>query len=143
MKKRSILGLCLGLGMAMAAASAQAEPGKGKALGLSGQSLGAKSSQIQIDRKTGRKTLPDDSPRGADAPARAPLPTDAATSIMPLEAGAVRRHADGSISAELGLRQMKFVTMTIDEDGQRRVEHQSLESFEATTKEPMADKGEK
>ena len=143
MKKRSILGLCLGLGMAMAVASAQAEPGEGKALGLAGQSLDGKASQLKIDKRTGRKILPDDAPQPAEAPARTPVPANTASSIMPLEPGGIRRHADGSISAELGLRQMKFVTMRIDEEGNREVEHETLENFEATTKEAMADKGEK
>jgi hypothetical protein len=62
---------------------------------------------------------------------------------MPLESSGTRHHADGSVSAQLGLRQMKFVTMSIDENGNREVEHQTLESFEATTKESKADEGEK
>ena len=62
---------------------------------------------------------------------------------MPLESSGPRRHADGSVSAQLGLRQMKFVTMSIDENGNREVEHQTLESFEATTQAATADEGEK
>jgi hypothetical protein len=62
---------------------------------------------------------------------------------MPLESSGPRQHADGSVSAQLGLRQMKFVTMSIDENGDREVEHQTLESFEATTQESAAIEGEK
>ena len=38
---------------------------------------------------------------------------------------------------------MKFVTMSIDENGNREVEHQTLESFEATTQESTVNEGEK
>lgn len=135
MRKRPVLGLCLGVSMALSVVSAQADPGKGKAKGHSGPAM-----QIQIDKKTGKKISPDDS---AQVSAAAATTAAAASGIMPLESSAARRHADGSVSAQLGLRQMKFVTMSIDENGNREVEHQTLESFEATTQESTADEGEK
>jgi len=119
--------------MALSVVSAQADPGNGKAKGHS--------MQIQIDKKTGKKITPDDS---APLPAAATTTTTAAASgLMPLESSGPRQHADGSVSAQLGLRQMKFVTMSIDENGNREVEHQTLESFEATTQESTANEGEK
>ncbi|MGD9342093.1 MAG: hypothetical protein PVG76_14225 [Chromatiales bacterium] len=133
MRKRPMLGLCLGVSMALSVVSAQADPGNGKAKGHA--------MQIQIDKKTGKKITPDDS---APLPAAATTTTTAAASgLMPLESSGPRQHADGSVSAQLGLRQMKFVTMSIDENGNREVEHQTLESFEATTQESTANEGEK
>jgi hypothetical protein len=133
MRKRPMLGLCLGVSMALSVVSAQADPGNGKAKGHA--------MQIQIDKKTGKKIRPDDS---APLPAAATTTTTAAASgLMPLESSGPRQHADGSVSAQLGLRQMKFVTMSIDENGNREVEHQTLESFEATTQESTANEGEK
>ncbi|MDH3842056.1 MAG: hypothetical protein OES35_14185 [Chromatiales bacterium] len=133
MRKRPMLGLCLGVSMALSVVTAQADPGNGKAKGHS--------MQIQIDKKTGKKITPDDS---APLPAAATTTTTAAASgLMPLESSGPRQHADGSVSAQLGLRQMKFVTMSIDENGNREVEHQTLESFEATTQESTANEGEK
>jgi hypothetical protein len=119
--------------MALSVVSAQADPGNGKAKGHA--------MQIQIDKKTGKKITPDDS---APLPAAATTTTTAAASgLMPLESSGPRQHADGSVSAQLGLRQMKFVTMSIDENGNREVEHQTLESFETTTQESTANEGEK
>ena len=133
MRKRPMLGLCLGVSMALSVVSAQADPGNGKAKGHS--------MQIQIDKNTGKKIRPDDS---APLPAAATTTTTAAASgLMPLESSGPRQHADGSVSAQLGLRQMKFVTMSIDENGNREVEHQTLESFETTTQESTANEGEK
>lgn len=133
MRKRPMLGLCLGVSMALSVVTAQADPGNGKAKGHA--------MQIQIDKKTGKKIRPDDS---APLPAAATTTTTAAASgLMPLESSGPRQHADGSVSAQLGLRQMKFVTMSIDENGNREVEHQTLESFEATTQESTANEGEK
>lgn len=133
MRKRPMLGLCLGVSMALSVVTAQADPGNGKAKGHA--------MQIQIDKKTGKKITPDDS---APLPAAATTTTTAAASgLMPLESSGPRQHADGSVSAQLGLRQMKFVTMSIDENGNREVEHQTLESFEATTQESTANEGEK
>ncbi len=135
MRKRPMLGLCLGVSMALSVVSAQADPGKGKAKGHSGPAM-----QIQIDKKTGKRSPPTTPPH----PAAATTTTTAADSgLMPLESSGARRHADGSVSAQLGLRQMKFVTMSIDENGDREVKHQTLESFEATTQESAANEGEK
>ena len=135
MRKRPMLGLCLGVSMALSVVTAQADPGNGKAKGHS--------MQIQIDKKTGKKIRPDDSAQVSAASAAAATTTAAASGLMPLESSGPRQHADGSVSAQLGLRQMKFVTMSIDENGNREVEHQTLESFEATTQESTADEGEK
>ena len=138
MRKRPMLGLCLGVSMALTVVSAQADPGKGKAKGHSGPAM-----QIQIDKNTGKKIRPDDSAQVSAASAAAATTTAAASGLMPLESSGPRQHADGSVSAQLGLRQMKFVTMSIDENGDREVEHQTLESFEATTQESTANEGEK
>ena len=138
MVNRTMLGLCLGVSMALSFVPAQADDSaNGKAKGHA--------MQIKIDKKTGKKVGRDDDSvevgiASADDQA---IVSVAAKGIMPLDSSDARKHADGSVSAQLGLRQMKFVTMSIDENGNREVEHQTLESFEATKQEPTADKGEK
>jgi hypothetical protein len=101
--------------------------------------------QVKLDKKTGKKiSREDDSVEAAkESAVDATVVSAAASGLMPLESSGEKIHADGSVSAELGLRQMKFVTMSIDKDGNREVEHQTLESFETTTEESTTDKGEK
>ena len=136
MRKRLVLGLSLSVILPLSVVSAQADPGTGKAKGHSGPAM-----QVQIDKKTGLKINPDDSvPVAATA---ATITTAAASGLMPLDSSGAQRHADGTISAQLGLRQMKFMTMSIDENGNREVEHQTLERFQATSETPVADEGEK
>jgi hypothetical protein len=138
MEKRTMLGLCLGVSMALSFVSAQADDSaKGEAKGHA--------MQIKVDKKTGKKIGRDDDTAEVDKVSAADSTVDSLTAsgIMPLESSDVRHHADGSVSAQLGLRHMKFVTMSIDENGNREVEHQTLESFEATRKESTADEGEK
>lgn len=138
MEKRTMLGLCLGVSMALSFVSAQADDSaKGKAKGHA--------MQIKVDKKTGKKISRDDDTVEVDKASAADSTVDSLTAsgIMPLESSGVRHHADGAVSAQLGLRHMKFVTMSIDESGNREVEHQTLESFEANNKESTADEGEK
>ena len=138
MRNLTVLGLCLGLAMALSIAPAQAnDNANGKAKGHD--------MQVKIDKKTGKKISgDDDSVEAAEISAAAStVVSPAASGIMPLDSSSERLNADGSVSAKLGLRQMKFVTMSIDENGNREVEHQTLESFETTTQESTADEGEK
>jgi hypothetical protein len=125
-----MLGLCLGLAMALSFAPAQAnDKANGKAKGHD--------MQVKIDKKSGKKVSgDDDSVEVAELSANDSTVVSAdASGIMPLDSTGERLHADGSVSAKLGLRQMKFVTMSIDENGNREVQHQTLDSFEATTQE--------
>lgn len=138
MRKQSTLGLCLGLSMALSVVSAQADPGNGKAKGHYGPAM-----QIQIDKNTGKKIRPDDSAQVSAASAVAATTAASDSGLMPLESSGARLHADGSVSAQLGLRQMKFVTMSIDENGNREVGHQTLESFKAAPQKSAANEGEK
>jgi hypothetical protein len=133
MKNLTVLGLCLGLAMALSFAPAQAsDSAEGKAKGHD--------MQIKIDKKTGKKISgDDDSVEVAKmSAADSTVVSAAASGIMPLDSSTERLNADGSVSAKLGLRQMKFVTMSIDENGNREVQHETLESFEATTQESTA-----
>ena len=135
MKTRPILGLCLGVSLALSVASVQADPGNGKAKGHS--------MQIQIDKKTGRKTLPDDSVQTSTETASS-VADDSATTFMPLEGRLLPSSGAGTgQTAQLGLRQMKFMTMTIDENGNRHVDHKTLDEIESETTESAAAKGEK
>ena len=138
MRNRIVLGLCLGLAMALSFAPAQAnDKANGKAKGHD--------MQVKIDKKTGKKiSREDDSVEAAKETANdSTVVSAAASGLMPLQSSGERHHADGSVSAKLGERQMKFVTMSIDENGKRSVKHQTLEEFEAKTEEPAADEGEK
>jgi len=138
MRKRPMLGLCLGVSMALSFVSAQADnSANGNAKGHA--------MQIKVDKKTGKKISRDDDSAevGKVSAADSTVVSAAQSGIMPLESSVARHHADGMVSAQLGLRQMKFVTMSIDENGNRDVKHETLESFEATTEESTDDEGEK
>ena len=138
MKTRPILGLCLGVSLALSVASVQADPGNGKAKGHSGPAM-----QIQIDKKTGRKTLPDDSVQTSTETASSAA-DDSAVAFMPLEGRLLPSSGAGTgQTAQIGLRQMKFMTMTIDENGNRHVDHKTLDEIESDTTESAAAKGEK
>ncbi len=135
MKTRPILGLCLGVSLALSAASVQADPGNGKAKGHA--------MQIQIDKKTGRKTMPDDSVQTSTETASS-VADDSAATFMPLEGRLLPSNGAGTgQTAQIGLRQMKFMTMTIDENGNRHVDHKTLDEIESDTTESTTAKGEK
>jgi hypothetical protein len=121
--------------MALSVVTAQADPGNGKAKGHA--------MQIQIDKKTGRKTLPDDSVQTSTETASR-VADDSATTLMPLEGRLLPSSGAGTgQTAQIGLRQMKFMTITIDENGNRHVDHKTLDEIESDTTESAAAKGEK
>jgi hypothetical protein len=61
---------------------------------------------------------------------------------MPVDRQLLSRNADGSVSARLGLRDMKYMVMTIDKDGKRTITHKTLDDVEKATAAQATDSGE-
>ena len=153
MKMLKVLGPGLGVCLLLAGLAAQAEdePQDSAAAGL----------RIQIDPKTGRKTTAaDDSDLATAQPgsrAAAPGARDAAASSrqaadlasisaklgVPVDSPAPVRNADGSLSARVGLNDMKYLVMTIDKDGKRSVSHRTLDQLPVDEPAKAPDTGEK
>jgi hypothetical protein len=117
------------------------------------QAPAAEGLRIQIDGKTGKKTLPDDSPQQANRAAAsqsaaasrqaAELAKVSARTGLPVERQLLRRNADGSVSAHVGLKDMKYMVMTIDKDGKRTITHRTLDEAEKAPAAQATDSGEK
>jgi len=138
MKIQSILGLCLSASLVLAAPAAMADKGKSK-----GKSPAAKvqAMQIKIDKKTGKKlSAEDDSDLSAKAAAAAPLVD--AKGMMPAQSQAVQRHADGSMSAQLGVEHLQYTVLTIGEDGQQTMTHQRIDEIADDTNKQTQNEGE-
>jgi hypothetical protein len=138
MKTQLLLGLCLSAGLLLAGPAAFADNGKGKS-----NAKGARAVQVQIDKKTGKKIAPDDSDAAVQA-----TPTTAAVAgdlskVMPAQNSDVKYNADGSMSAQLGSANLKYLVMTIDEDGNRTVNHQTADSIESGPAAKQTESGEK
>lgn len=139
MKTLSMLGLSLGLSILFAGPAAIADQGNGKALGKSATGV-----QVHIDKSTGKKTAPDDSALAelAAQPEQG-LETVAAATGIPLESEAAQHNADGSMSAKVGLRDMKYVVMTIGKDGGKTITHKSVDELTTETTVDAEEAGEK
>ena len=135
MKDKTILGLCLSAGLLLTGPTALADNDDGKS-----NSRSARAVQVHIDKDTGRKTAPDDSNLAVQA-ATVVVP-DGASKIMPAENSDVQYNSDGSMSAQLGIENLQYLVMTIDEDGERTVSHQSIEDIESNSITTKTDKGE-
>lgn len=139
MRKPEQYGLCLGMALALVAAAPYAiaddETPKLKPL---------PAMQIQIDAATGRKTLNDDADAGTQALATRSTSAQSASAnalsaAMPSRSSATTIAADGTLSVDLGLEHMKFLVMSIDDEGERQLSHQpitetALEDAANTTK---------
>lgn len=130
MKSLTLLGLSLGVSLFLAG-PAVAEKGKDKP-------KNAKAMQIQLDKKTGKKlSAPDDSEQSAEAA----TPVLDTRGMMPTKAEPPQYHADGSISARIGTENLKFLVVTIDENGNRTLTHQPINDVDLELS--AQDKGEK
>jgi hypothetical protein len=143
-------GRALGACILLAAFAVQAGDG------VSGPEAATPAMQVHIDKRTGQKTPPDDS-RGeaaqqtlqaktAAAPAARSAPSPDLDRIarnvgVPVDSQAPRRSADGSMSARVGLRNMKFLVIKVGEDGTKSVTHETVESVSAPA--TATDTGEK
>ena len=131
MKSRSLLGLGLSVCLLMAGpAIADANKDKPK---------NARAMQVQLDKKTGKKlSAPDDSQKSAVAAAESVVDTKG---MMPTQAEPPQYHADGSISARIGTENLKFLVISMDENGNKTLSHQRINDVNLEPSEQ--DKGEK
>lgn len=131
MKLLTLLGLSLGVSLLLAG-PAVADKGKDNP-------KNAKAMQIQLDKKTGKKlSAPDDSEQPFEAAAEAIVDT---RGMMPIRAEPPQYHADGSMSARIGIENLKFLVVTMDEEGNKTVTHQPIDDVNLELSEQ--DKGEK
>lgn len=139
MKTLSMLGLSLGVSILLAGPAAIADQGNGKALGKSATGV-----QVHIDKRTGKKTAPDDSALAelAAQPEQG-LETVAAATGIPLESEAAQYNADGSMSAKVGLRDMKYAVMAIGKDGSKTITHKSIDELTTEATVDAEEAGEK
>ena len=131
MKSQILLGLSLSISLLLAG-PAIAEKGKDKP-------KNARAMQVQLDKKTGKKlSAPDDSDLSAEAVAETVVDT---RGMMPAKAEPPQYHADGSMSARIGIENLKFLVVTMDEDGNKTVTHQPIDNVDLELSEQ--DEGEK
>ena len=133
MKMQSLLGLCLG-GCLVFAGSAALADDKNKS-----DNRSARAVQVQID-KQGRKTAPDDSSNAAQSAAAKPSAN--VTMAMPSGNQVQQTNADGSVSVQLGTANLKYLYVSVDEDGQMNVTHRTKEELDAPAESQTTDKGE-
>jgi len=136
MKIQTLLGLCLSGSLLFAGSAAMADDNKSN-------NRSARAVQVHID-KEGRKTAPDDS----DAAVASAVATQTAiasdvSKVMPAENSDVQYNADGSMSAQLGSSNLKYLVMTVDEDGTKSVTHQSADKLESVSMTKPTKSGEK
>ena len=62
---------------------------------------------------------------------------------IPVDSQAPVRNADGSLSARVGLNDMKYLVMTIDKDGKRSVSHRTIDELSVDEPAKAPDTGEK
>jgi hypothetical protein len=131
MKSLTLLGLSLGVSLLLAG-PAIADKGKDKP-------KNAKAMQVMLDKKTGKKlSAPDDSEPSAEALGETIVDT---RGMMPAKAEPPQYHADGSMSARIGIENLKFLVVTMDEDGNKTVTHQPID--DVNLEHSAHDKGEK
>mgnify|MGYP000140306159 CR=1 FL=1 len=131
MKSLTMLGLCLSVGLLLAG-PATAENGKDKP-------KNAKAMQVQLDKKTGKKlSAPDDSEQSVAA---ADAPIVDTKGMMPMQSEPLQYHADGSVSARIGTENLKFLVVSIDENGNKTLTHQPINDVNLELSEQ--DKGER
>jgi hypothetical protein len=103
----------------------------------------ARAVQVHID-KDGRKAAPADSDDRVITSVTAVTAADSdLTKIMPVENSDVQHNADGSMSAQLGSANLKYLVMAIDENGKKSVSHQTAENLESVSKTESAESEEK
>ena len=131
MKSLTLLGLSLSVCLLLAG-PAIADKGKDKP-------KNARAMQVQLDKKTGKKlSAPDDSEQTAEVAAEAIVDTKG---IMPVQADPPQYHANGSMSAKIGTENLKFLVVSIDEDGNKTMSHQPINDVELELSKQ--DKGER
>lgn len=121
MKTRSLigLGLCVALATMAPAAIADQDSKSGKKKG--------KAQQVQTDAQ-GHKITGTDQP--SDEGSTSTVTFVDARGFMSPQAEPVQYRSDGSKSARLGLENLKYVVVTIDDNGLRTLSHRSYEDIQ-------------
>lgn len=133
MKIQSVLGLCLSGSLLLAGQAALADNGKEKSNNRSEQAV-----QVHLDKETGKKMgAADDSNLGATEEAAAPIVDT--NGMVPVKSEPAQYHADGSMSAKIGTEHLKFLVMTVDENGEKAILHQESDEIDL---EATVEKGE-
>ena len=136
MKIQTLLGLCLSGSLLFAGSAAMADDDKSN----KSNNRSARAVQVHID-KEGRKTAPDDSREVAEA---APTTQSSnASMIMPSENQAPQVHSNGSVTMQLGQESMKYLVLTVGEDGQMTMTHQSPDNIGKQIEAQESEKGDK
>jgi hypothetical protein len=137
MKIRSILGLCLSGSLLFAGQAALADNDKEKSNNRSARAV-----QVHVDKDTGQKIPEDDSAASAaEVSATSVSSSDAMDRLMPAENQAPVEHSNGATSVRLGQESMRYLTVTIDENGEMHTTHQTLDEFENETELSAEEKG--
>lgn len=133
MNIQSILGLCLSGSLLFAGQAALADKGKEKSNNRSEQAV-----QVHLDKETGKKLgAADDSNLGAAKEAADPIVDT--SGLMPVESEPAQYHSDGSMSAKIGTEHLKFLVMTVDENGEKAIMHQESDEIDL---EATVEKGD-
>ena len=69
-------------------------------------------------------------------------PTANPMSLIPTESVANPPNADGSASARVGLNHLKYLVVSIDEEGNQTLSHQPIKDYEEGSEEAAAESGE-
>lgn len=136
MKAQTVLGLCLSGCLFVAGPAALADKPENKSNNRSDRAI-----QVHIDKETGKKIPEDDAAGTAPAAASAPAKSGGESLGMPEKSEAPVRHENGMTSVRLGQDSLKYLTVTVGEDGEKTFQHQSSADMEEQSKETPADKG--
>ena len=139
MKFKSLLGLCLSGSLLLAGQAALAGDDKEKSNNRSDRAV-----QVHIDKETGRKVSQDDATEAASDAALAQSTTVPASQldlVMPAQSQDLGTNADGVKSARLGQESLNYLTVTIDENGNKEFSHQKSSELEQFSKETPTEKG--
>lgn len=136
MNTKSVLGLGLSGILLLAGPAALADKDNSQP-----NSSKARAVQVHIDKDTGRKTVPDDLDADtASLSAESPAVVDA-SGTMSARNQPLQHRADGSMSIRFGTESLKFVVLTIGDDGQKKVTHQSIDELAVQAEEQSFDTG--
>lgn len=138
MKLKSLLGLCLSGSLLFAGQAALADKNdKEKSNNRSERAV-----QVHVDKDTGQKIPEDDSaPSVSAVSTSSPSAPDGLDRVMPEKNQAPQDHGDGVTSVQLGQESMRYLTVTIGEDGEISTKHETLEEFENKTELSAEEKG--
>lgn len=122
MKINPLLGLCLSTSLLFAGTATMADNGKDKP-------KNARAMQVQLDKRTGKKlSAPDDSSASVEAAATTAIAED--SGVMAVRAESPRFSADGSRAARLGTENLKYLVLSVDENGNKTLSHQRPEHLD-------------